>query len=111
MPAAPTAPAPGIPAATQFGDERSGLTVAQLLLEYLKLEDATTIFGIPGGATIYVIDELTKQNATFDFVVCRQETGAAYAAHGYEAVSGGLGVVLTTSGPAASNALAGTVNA
>jgi acetolactate synthase-1/2/3 large subunit len=85
--------------------------VAQLLLEYLKLEDATTIFGIPGGATIYVIDELKKQNATFDFVVCRQETGAAYMAHGYAAVSGGLGVVLTTSGPAASNALAGTVNA
>ena len=111
MPAAPTAPAPGIPAATQFGDERSGLTVAQLLLEYLKLEDATTIFGIPGGATIYVIDELKKQNATFDFVVCRQETGAAYTAHGYAVVSGGLGVVLTTSGPAASNALAGTVNA
>jgi acetolactate synthase-1/2/3 large subunit len=110
MHAAPTAPA-GIPAATQFGDERSGLTVAQLLLEYLKLEDATTIFGIPGGATIYVIDELKKQNATFDFVVSRQETGAAYTAHGYAAVSGRLGVVLTTSGPAASNALAGTVNA
>src|SRR5919198_1205564 len=110
MHAAPTAPA-GIPAATQLGDERSGLTVAQLLLEYLKLEEATTIFGIPGGATIFVIDELKKQNATFDFVVCRQETGAAYAAHGYATVSGRLGVVLTTPGPAASNALAGTVNA
>src|ERR671936_2519984 len=111
MHAAPTAPAPGILAATQFGDERSGLTVAQLLLEYLKLEGATTIFGIPGGAIIYVIDELKKQNTTFDFVVCRQESGAAYMAHGYAWASGGLGVVLTTSGPAATNALSGTVNA
>src|ERR671930_2711221 len=110
MHAAPTAAA-GIPAAAQFGDERSGLTVAQLLLEYLKLEDATTIFGIPGGAAIYIIDELKKQDATFDFVVCRQETGAAYMAHGYAWAGGGLGVVLTTSGPAAANALTGTVNA
>ena len=93
------------------GEQRTGLTVAQLLLEYLKLEDATTIFGIPGGAAIYIIDELKKQDATFDFVVCRQETGAAYMAHGYASAGGGLGVVLTTSGPAAANALTGTVNA
>src|ERR671935_3345415 len=110
MHAAPTAVA-GIPAAAQFGDERSGLTVAQLLLEYLKLEDATTIFGIPGGAAIYIIDELKKQDATFDFVICRQESGAAYMAHGFAWAGGGLGVVLTTSGPAAANALSGTVNA
>jgi acetolactate synthase I/II/III large subunit len=93
------------------GEQRTGLTVAQLLLEYLKLEGATTIFGIPGGAAIYIIDELKKQDATFDFVVCRQETGAAYMAHGYAWAGGGLGVVLTTSGPAAANALTGTVNA
>jgi acetolactate synthase-1/2/3 large subunit len=93
------------------GEQRTGLTVAQLLLEYLKLEEATTIFGIPGGAAIYIIDELKKQDATFDFVVCRQETGAAYMAHGYAWAGGGLGVVLTTSGPAAANALTGTVNA
>jgi acetolactate synthase-1/2/3 large subunit len=97
--------------AIQGGEERTGLTVAQLLLEYLKLEDATTIFGIPGGAAVFIIDELKKQNATFDFVVSRQETGAAYMAHGFAAVSGKLGVVLTTSGPAASNAITGTVNA
>ena len=93
------------------GEQRTGLTVAQLLLEYLKLEGATTIFGIPGGAVIYIIDELKKQDATFDFVLCRQESGAAYMAHGYAWAGGGLGVVLTTSGPAATNALTGTVNA
>jgi acetolactate synthase-1/2/3 large subunit len=93
------------------GEQRSNLTVAQLLLEYLKLEGATTIFGIPGGAAVWIIDELKKQNATFDFVVCRQESGAAYMAHGYAWAGGGLGVVLTTSGPAATNALSGTVNA
>ena len=93
------------------GEQRNNLTVAQLLLEYLKLEQATTIFGIPGGAAVWIIDELKKQNTTFDFVVCRQETGAAYMAHGFAWAGGGLGVVLTTSGPAAANALSGTVNA
>jgi acetolactate synthase-1/2/3 large subunit len=98
-------------AAAGGGEERTGLTVAQLLLEYLKLEGATTIFGIPGGALIYIMEELKKQDATFDFVVCRQESGAAYMAHGYAWAGGGLGVVLTTSGPAATNALTGSVNA
>ena len=93
------------------GEQRNNLTVAQLLLEYLKLEQATTIFGIPGGAAVWIIDELKKQDTTFDFVVCRQETGAAYMAHGFAWAGGGLGVVLTTSGPAAANALSGTVNA
>ena len=60
---------------------------------------------------MWIIEELKKQNATFDFVVCRQETGAAYMAHGYAWAGGDLGVVLTTSGPAAANALSGTVNA
>jgi acetolactate synthase-1/2/3 large subunit len=98
-------------ASVDGGEQRANLTVAQLLLEYLKLEQATTIFGIPGGAAVWIIDELKKQDATFDFVVCRQETGAAYMAHGYAWAGGGLGVVLTTSGPAATNALSGTVNA
>lgn len=98
-------------ASVDGGEQRTNLTVAQLLLEYLKLEQATTIFGIPGGAAVWIIDELKKQDATFDFVVCRQETGAAYMAHGYAWAGGGLGVVLTTSGPAAANALTGTVNA
>jgi len=110
---ATTRPAPTawLAAAGEYGDERSGLTVAQLLLEYLKLEGATRIFGIPGGALIYVIDELKKQDSVFDFYVCRHETGAAYIAHGLASVSGQLGVVLTTSGPAATNALTGSVNA
>lgn len=86
-------------------------TVAGLLLDYLKLEGVKTLFGIPGGAIIYLISELKARADEFQFVICRHETGAAYLAHGYAAVTGGLGVVLTTSGPAASNALTGAVNA
>lgn len=87
------------------------LTVAQLLLAYLKLENVDKIFGIPGGAVIYITNELKKHREEIDFVVCRQETGAAYIADGYNRVTERLGVVLTTAGPSATNALTGAMNA
>ncbi len=86
-------------------------TVAQLLLEYLKLEGVDKIFGIPGGAVIFIIDQLRRQTQNFDFIVCRHETGAAYMADGYYRVTGKLGVVLTTAGPSAINAVTGSMNA
>jgi acetolactate synthase-1/2/3 large subunit len=86
-------------------------TVAALLVDYLELEGATTVFGVPGGALIYVMDELWRRRETFNFVICRHETGAGYIAHGYALVTGGLGVVLTTSGPSATNALTAAMNA
>jgi acetolactate synthase-1/2/3 large subunit len=90
---------------------RWNLNVAQLLVEYLKLEGVSKLFGIPGGAAIYLMDELRKRSSEFEFIVCRHESGAAYIADGYSRVTGGLGVVLTTSGPGASNALTGAMNA
>lgn len=90
---------------------RTGLTVAQMLLEYLKLEGVSKIFGIPGGACIYLMEALREQRDVFDLVITRHETGAAYMADGYSRVTGGLGVVLTTSGPSATNALTGMMNA
>ena len=80
-------------------------------MDYLKAEGVSKIFGIPGGAIVWVMDELKKQSHQVDYVICRHETGAAYIADGYARVNGGLGVVLTTSGPGATNALTGAMNA
>ncbi len=102
---------PKLSASSDFVTNKWNMTVAELLLEYFRLEGVSKVFGIPGGAVIYIADELKLQNEHFDFVICRQETGAAYIAHGYSRVSGGLGVVLTTSGPAATNAVTGSMNA
>src|SRR5262249_32153666 len=87
------------------------ITVSQCLLKYLALEGVEKIFGIPGGALQYVLDELRKQQGRFKYVIFRQEAGAAYMADGYARVTGKLGVVLVTSGPGATNALTGAVNA
>lgn len=91
--------------------ELTDVTPAQLLLRYLAMEGATTLFGVPGAAVMQLLYELRVRSDTFDFVVCRQETGAAYIADGWARVSDGLGVVLVTSGPGATNALTGVVNA
>jgi acetolactate synthase-1/2/3 large subunit len=88
----------------------SGLTVAQLLLKYLKLEGVSTIFGVPGGAIKTVLSELALDTKTFTFVVCRQETGAAFMAEGYARLSGLPGVIMVTSGPGATNAITGVMN-
>jgi acetolactate synthase-1/2/3 large subunit len=87
------------------------ITVSTLLLDYLDLEGVHTIFGIPGGALGNVLVALKNRRDTFTYVVCRHETGAAYAADGYYRVTGRLGVVMVTSGPGATNALTGTMNA
>lgn len=86
-------------------------TPAQLVLRYLALEGVSTIFGIPGAAVMQILDELRIEADRFEFVVCRHETGAAFMADGFARVSGGLGVVLVTSGPGATNALTGSMNA
>ncbi|MEJ6402919.1 thiamine pyrophosphate-binding protein [Yoonia sp. 2307UL14-13] len=85
--------------------------VAQVLIDYLKLEGVTHVFGVPGGGLIEMLDEFRKQRDEIDYVICRQETGAAYMADGYYRVSGKLGVVMVTTGPGATNALTGVMNA
>ena len=86
-------------------------TVAQLALRYLALEGVDKLFGVPGAAVMHLLNELKNQRERFEYVVCRHETGAAYVADGYARVTGKLGVVLVTSGPGATNALTGTMNA
>jgi len=78
---------------------RSG---AHVLLEALKAEGVETIFGIPGGAVIPIMDAL-YDDADLRFVLMRHEQGAGHAADGYARVTGRVGVCLATSGPGATN--------
>jgi acetolactate synthase-1/2/3 large subunit len=88
-------------------------SVAELLLHYLKIEEVKYLFGVPGGALANILWTLRQPQHRdfFTYIVCRQETGAAYIAQGYFRATGHPGVVLVTSGPGATNALTGTLNA
>ena len=87
--------------------EQSG---AEVLLQALKAAGVEVIFGYPGGAVLPIYDALFKQNA-IRHVLVRHEQGAVHAAEGYARSTGRVGVVLVTSGPGATNAVTGLVDA
>ena len=83
---------------------------AEVLLRALKDKGVEVIFGYPGGAVLPIYDALFQQNAIRHILV-RQEGGAVHAAEGYARSTGKVGVVLVTSGPGATNAVTGLVDA
>ena len=85
-------------------------SAADQILDYLLLEDATTIFGVPGAGIMHLL-QCIHVRPEFKYIVTRHESGAAYMADGYYRATGKPGVVLVTSGPGATNALTGTMNA
>ncbi|NEU10391.1 thiamine pyrophosphate-binding protein [Flavihumibacter sp. R14] len=87
------------------------ITVADALLHYLSLEGVDHVFGIPGGGLANLLTAFKNKGDQFNYIICRHETGAAYMADGYCRATGKMGVVMTTSGPGATNALTGVMNA
>ena len=83
---------------------------AEILLRALKEQGVEVIFGYPGGAVLPIYDAIFQQNAIRHILV-RQEGGAVHAAEGYARSTGKVGVVLVTSGPGATNAVTGLVDA
>jgi acetolactate synthase-1/2/3 large subunit len=83
---------------------------AEILLRALKDQGVEVIFGYPGGAVLPIYDALFQQNAIRHILV-RHEQGAVHAAEGYARSTGKVGVVLVTSGPGATNAVTGLVDA
>ena len=86
------------------------LTGAEILVRFLKDEGVEYVFGYPGGAVLFIYDELYKQDAVKHILV-RHEQGATHAADGYARSTGKPGVVLVTSGPGATNAVTGIATA
>jgi acetolactate synthase-1/2/3 large subunit len=86
------------------------LTGAEVLLRALKDQGVDMIFGYPGGAVLPIYDALYQQNAIRHILV-RHEQAAVHAAEGYARSTGRVGVVLVTSGPGATNAVTGLVDA
>ncbi|MBL0610978.1 acetolactate synthase 2 catalytic subunit [Aeromonas jandaei] len=82
---------------------------AQFLVQALKKQGVTQVFGYPGGAIMPVYDAL--YDGGLDHQLCRHEQGAAMAAVGYARASGQVGVCIATSGPGATNLVTGLAEA
>ena len=83
---------------------------AEIVLRALKDQGVDVIFGYPGGAVLPIYDALFQQNHIRHILV-RHEQAAVHAAEGYARSTGKVGVVLVTSGPGATNAVTGLVDA
>ena len=79
----------------------------QLLVECLVALGARKGVGVPGESYLAVLDALHDTAGRLDFVLCRQEGGAAFMAAAWGKLTGAPGICFVTRGPGATNAAIG----
>jgi len=87
------------------------LTGSQIVIETLIEQGVTDVFGYPGGQVLSIYDELYKAKDKLRHILTAHEQGAAHAADGYSRATGKVGVVISTSGPGATNLVTGIATA
>lgn len=87
------------------------ITGSEMVMRALIAEGTDLVFGYPGGAIMPVYDALADHEDRLTHILTRHEQGAIHAAQGYARVSGRPGVVIVTSGPAATNLVTGLSDA
>ena len=85
------------------------LTGAQALVESLKREHVTEIFGYAGATICPAVDAVKQSDIHYTLV--RTEQNAGHMASGYARISGRPGVCMVTSGPGATNLITGIATA
>ena len=86
------------------------LSGAEIVVRCLQAEGVDYVFGYPGGAVLFIYDELFKQD-NVKHILVRHEQGAVHAADGYSRSTEKIGVALVTSGPGVTNAVTGIATA
>ena len=86
---------------TEVGSTSTG---GAAVVAALAAHGIETVFGIPGTHNLAVYEGLAGQSDV-THILARHEQGAGFMADGYARASGGVGVCLSTTGPAALNVL------
>ena len=86
------------------------MTVGDIVAEFLQSVGVTTAFGVVSVHNTPMLDAIGRRNA-IRFVRARGEAGAGSMADAYSRVTGGLGVLFTSTGPGAANACGALVEA
>ncbi|MDR2403076.1 MAG: biosynthetic-type acetolactate synthase large subunit [Spirochaetaceae bacterium] len=84
---------------------------ARIVIETLIEQGVDTVFGYPGGAVLFIYDELYKCRDRIRHILVSHEQHAAHAADGYARSTGKVGVCIATSGPGATNLVTGIATA
>lgn len=83
-----------------------------ILIECLKAQGVSAVFGMPGTQNIQIYDALLRRsNSTIDHYLVRHEYAATQMADGFARATGEVGVAITVPGPGASNASTGILEA
>ena len=88
----------------------SGMTTqiaGHLLVECLVAQGVTHAFGVPGESYLAVLDGFHAYRDHIQFIINRQEGGAAYMADAHGRLTGRPGVCFVTRAPGATNASVG----
>src|SRR6476659_8780466 len=80
------------------------ITGAEIVVRCLAEEGVKHVFGYPGGAVLYIYDEIFKQDK-FQHVLVRHEQAAVHAADAYSRSSNKVGVALVISGQVPTHAI------
>ena len=86
------------------------ITIGDVVAEFLQAIGVTAAFGVISVHNTPMLDAIGRRNA-IRFVRARGEAGAGSMADAYARVTGGLGVLITSTGPGAANACGALVEA
>src|SRR5262245_24367298 len=89
----------------QRGELGPRMRGSDILVQALEREGVEAIFAYPGGASMEFHQSLTRSKIRT--ILPRHEQGGSFAAEGYARASGKAGVCMATSGPGATNLIAG----
>lgn len=81
------------------------IKVSDYIFQFMKEKGIRHVFMLPGGGAMHLVDSLGKSG--IEYICCLHEQAAAIAAEAYGQHTNDIGVVLTTSGPGATNAITG----
>jgi len=85
------------------------MKASDLFVRCLEAEGVERIYGVPGEENADVMISLL--DSSIDFILCRHEQAAAFAADAYGRLTGKAGVCLGTLGPGATNLVTGVADA
>lgn len=89
---------------------QTSMRVSEVVAEFLDHCGVTTAFGIISVHNAPLMEAIHRRNA-LRFVMVRGEMGGAHMADAYARVTGGLGVLITSTGGGAASAASGLVEA
>ena len=85
------------------------MKASDLFLKCLENEGVEYIFGVPGEENADLM--MSLESSPIEFMLCRHEQGAAFAADAIGRLTGEAGVCLATLGPGATNLITGVADA